>query len=794
MSDGPASRPDRRDAWALLALTLLLAFFFFPVLFGGRIFFERDIHAVWWSQTESFVRCVASGSWPLWDPYIGFGQPMLANPSAQVAYPPTWLNLLIPLGPSYTLYVVGHLLLAGVGQYALGRQLGTSRAASLLASGLFVLSGPVLSLVSLWHHLAGACWIPWVLLTADRTLRHPTLRRTLVWAAVWAMQLLAGSADMCAMTGLLIAARAPTLVSPVDLLAPAHRRRLAAGVAAFVLAIGLSAVQWWPTAEIARRSARWSLAEAERAFWSLHPLLTVQTLLPALPTDLTLSDAARERLFEAREPFLQSTYLGLVALPLVLLSLAGPRRSLARGLVILVLGALVVALGRYTPIYDLLALVPPVRMLRYPVKALVVVAFGWSLLAGLGLDTLRGHVGPLPRRVPLAGLAGGAFALVAAFVAHRADAWAVPWVDLPPAASSAAGALVPVAGRLAIAGSLALLMGLLAVAFGAGLNSSRAAAAAGILVLADLALAHHRLNPTAPPALLAPPPILSAIRKPNARLHVFDYAGRILGRAYRRPARDFFRATWESRTSPLVRAAGTQGYLDPPNGRRFGLYGSYDQDLLSLAPPYLRNLTLLLRANEETAGYHRLLRLGSVDYVVALHDAGLEDLVPEGRFPSPFGEPIRLYRVPDPLPRVNLVSGARVARSTAAYHTLVDPSFDPGAEVVLESDRAAPVAAAFRAASGPGELRHDRVRVSVRLDRPGYLVLADAYDPGWRATLDGRPVEILRANVGFRATAVPAGDHAVEFLYRPPSVVAGFAVSAASWLVLLILACRASLA
>lgn len=49
----------------------------------------------------------------------------------------------------------------------------------------------------------------------------------------------------------------------------------------------------------------------------------------------------------------------------------------------------------------------------------------------------------------------------------------------------------------------------------------------------------------------------------------------------------------------------------------------------------------------------------------------------------------------------------------------------------------------------------------------GYLVLTDLYFPGWRATVDGRPAEILRANYMFRAVELPPGRHQVRFVYAP---------------------------
>ncbi len=128
------------------------------------------------------------------------------------------------------------------------------------------------------------------------------------------------------------------------------------------------------------------------------------------------------------------------------------------------------------------------------------------------------------------------------------------------------------------------------------------------------------------------------------------------------------------------------------------------------------------------------------------------------------------------------------ARPSDGLAALVDPAFDPKREVLLAS-----VGPALVAAAGPFEgtaavVAESTTRVSVRAQAsaPGYLVLADAYDPGWIATVDGQRAEVRRANVAFRAVAVPAGTHEVEFRYVPSAVRLGLLASGLSWVLMLV--------
>jgi uncharacterized membrane protein YfhO len=81
----------------------------------------------------------------------------------------------------------------------------------------------------------------------------------------------------------------------------------------------------------------------------------------------------------------------------------------------------------------------------------------------------------------------------------------------------------------------------------------------------------------------------------------------------------------------------------------------------------------------------------------------------------------------------------------------------------------------------------ERVVVVTEAASAALLVLADTYYPGWTATVDGKPVPIVRADYGFRGVAVPRGRHEVEFRYAPASLRCGAGVSAAAVFVVVLL-------
>jgi hypothetical protein len=119
--------------------------------------------------------------------------------------------------------------------------------------------------------------------------------------------------------------------------------------------------------------------------------------------------------------------------------------------------------------------------------------------------------------------------------------------------------------------------------------------------------------------------------------------------------------------------------------------------------------------------------------------------------------------------------------------TWPDPTrtvYDPHRYVWLE-DSVRPGLTAYLAGGQPSAregvrvVRHepDRVELEAVLDRPGIVVLADIYYPGWTLTIDGQAAPVHRANRMMRGAAVAEGRHTLVYTFRPASFRIGLIVS-----------------
>ena len=300
-----------------------------------------------------------SSRWlPSWNPYQLAGTPFVANYNGGFFYPVSFLNAVVPVHLAIGYGSALHLALAGVLAFACARALFLSPAAAMLAAAGFMFNDYFLLERIHPSYFAGFAWIPGVLLCAGRLATAPSAARGVLLGLVLAAQFLAGQAQIVCYEAyvLTLLAAAHGLLYPPS--SPAHVRRLVTGAAtAVAVALGVSAVQLVPTAEV--------VARAVRGFGGL----SVAQTMPMTPNLAVLQG--------------QAFASGPIAL-LAPLAFAGRARLAALAAVVVTFTGLV---GLGTPAYPgFFYHLPAVSLFRLPQTIMHLGALGLAILAGLGVD------------------------------------------------------------------------------------------------------------------------------------------------------------------------------------------------------------------------------------------------------------------------------------------------------------------------------------------------------------------------------------------------------------------------
>lgn len=747
----PTGTRPPRDTVVAAGITLLAAVLWAPLWSGERTLFIQDTAAYFFPMKDLLAHAVKTGEWPWWNPWIRNGLPFYANPQVGLFYPGSVPFYLLPTALAFNWVVVLHFAIAGTGFYAWWRRSGRSWPAALVGAVAVSWGGVAVSLTNYLNNLQAFAWIGWTLWAWEGWVRRGGVRWLAVAAVGLVLVFLAGEPQIAVLTAVLAVALA--------WLEPAGRvgaRRwwapVAAIAAAAIASLVVAAVQLVPTVELFLLSGRSAgLPVEESLLWSLPPLHASNLVLPRSFDGQTGFDFVR--LGTVGRPWIYTSYVGAVTL--VLATGAADRRRAARAL--FWAGAAVVgvalALGAHNPVVAWLAERAPIlRLARYPEKFLVLPAIAIPALAALGVDAL-GERGAAARRI---GVAAGGLAAVVLLARVTLGEGAVGalagGVEPAPVLEGLRRGLLHALVFALAAGGLALASR--ALPFGA------AGALLAAVVVVDLTTANLDAVPIGPADMYEAEP---AVLEPLPR--------------------DRLETTLRIRTTPLGRHA--YRYLIPPElppveEQRF---------LLQTMGPNLAMLHRVL-AQDGAEAFRprgddfqaqilqqlphdlqvRYLRLASTGYAL---ERRVERL-PEGLEPLPVGpiRGLRLYRVVDPLPRAYLVLRAVVEPdSVAALNRLLAGGEDP--HEVAYVDRGPGLDGPARRVEGgvrwlPGT--NHAVRLDVVAPAPALLVLTDNWYPGWRASVDGRPVELARANWHFRAVYLSPGRHRVRFDYRPRGI------------------------
>ncbi|MHB8498882.1 MAG: YfhO family protein [Acidimicrobiales bacterium] len=314
---------------------------------------------------------------PLWNPFSGFGMPLAFNWQSAPFGLPALVGYLFPMRYAFTIGVIVTLMVAGTGAYVLARVLGLSVLAGVMAGTFFELSGPFLGWLG---YPLGAVfsWTGWLLAAGTLVLRGRRRARDIAFFAVTlAMAVYAGNPE-----GLAVVVFAVSVFLVVVLATLAWRHGVGTLVApiislmiATVAGVALAAPLALPGYQLATKTARVSLGGH-----SSLPLRTITGIV--LPNDYLAYSNSAIRVFYEHVP----STIGFIAVPLALAGLVVCwRKAEVRAFLILIV--LFVALLFSSSVETVVDHLPFMSRVYWS-RGLVPMALGLSTLAGFGADAL----------------------------------------------------------------------------------------------------------------------------------------------------------------------------------------------------------------------------------------------------------------------------------------------------------------------------------------------------------------------------------------------------------------------
>ena len=759
--------------WALLppaVYAVVPALLVLTALRPGQFLYGLDVTGLFYYTRGAIGAALAEGRLPLWEPHVMAGFPMLAGLQAAVFYPPSWLSAVQSPGVFWTTTVILHLGMAGAFTHRwLERGLGLDAASALAGGVLFMLSGYAAAHVNAGHmnYVWAYAWLPALLWRLERFLAGATLKRDVLLAAVLAMIFLAGVPQFVFFAGLLTLARLILYV-----LAEREGRKgrlLVSARAAGVLALGLlfCAPQLLPAMELLGSAQRSSLASMEfTQSYSLPPVNLVTLLAPTF-----FGDFRSVPYWGQWDLWDLTGFVGVAGLAIGAFGAAGrhPQRLLWAGTGV---ASLLLALGSHTPIFRLFALVVPgASLFRGPARYLLLFTLAACALVAMGIQRLR-RADESSRRHAMWTAAAAALLLAATLAARvplgSPDRWRSVVEGQVAASRGQTDAPAPQGEEfelksrsLALSGlaGASLCLGLVAAGFAVHRWWSRAdavvAAALGVVLAIELLVFDERFFKGHPEdQMTLPPEVVAGLReRPDAPVRVATmnvFQTSVVGQC-------------------LLGGLDHVGGYEPMMLRTFAelsnaaLGRPIDTPLVIMHPEKPGPLFDLLGA--------RVWILRPQEAMTVMADPP-SSWTMQGRLGPSF-----VFENGRALPRAFFVSRSVVIPSGPdRLSFLAGGTFDPARVVVLESGREE----AFP--EGPREVRllsrsPGRYELDADAGAGGFLVLSEAFFPGWSVEVDGAPAELLRADHLVQAVRLSPGRHRVRFSYRSTYLTLGVVIS-----------------
>jgi hypothetical protein len=775
-------RADRRrpalhlDVLALGLLAFLAGGFFWRVLTESGIMMPQgggDVASLYYPTYLYAASQIKEGILPLWNPHLFAGMPFAADIQSSLFYPINWvLYLFVDVNyGSLEWLLIFHYWLASAFMYLFLRDLNLSRTSSLAGGIAFAFCGFMTAHLGHLPMILVAAWLPLCLLCLRRahlTLGFGGWAWSIGAGLSMAISLFAGHAQIFSYTLIAVALLWLVLLFEHKPFTPASAWLwIAKGFVAVLVLFGLGAMQLLPSIELSNQSVRSAISYEEASAYSAQPITLLNLLLPRVyggnPASYSPGD------WQSTENW---GYCGVITLALAAAAVLFRRNKMLTFFGILLVLSLLIMLGDLTIVGAwIYGFLPGFSSLRSTGRALFLFGFSLAGLAAFGLDGLLAFLhshNPSNRsavRWYLVGLSA-AVAVVALFVMPL---FFSQTLQLNGSLTSRLPQAINDLGVLML--WLGLLAGISWAAWRARLNPRVAGALIVALLVLDIFSPNSLFNPTTDN-------LLSGFQQFTARTVTYKLTrDKTTNIPFRVDSDANAQDQWQPSTALLVSSEDpttqmydTGGAFNPLKLRRYDYLWGVAKDNFD-SPLY------------DLAGAR--MRVVSSSTVLT----NTQKWQPSDIYPA-----FRLYQDLNAMPRVFLVHDARVETDGfTTVNSLRNFSVDPRHTVLLESGTSASSSlpgTAEASTSGEAvvakEYGSQNIVLDVTATSPGWVVLSDAWYPGWEATIDGRSAPVEVADHAFRAVHVDAGQSTLIMQFRPATWAWGSLISLLTFLAVLV--------
>lgn len=746
----PVPAPRLAALWACLTYGLATLTLAWPALTGLFLINPTSDQYIGGFPVRQFAaESITSGNgFPLWNPYLFGGMPYIAAMNGDTFYPTFLLRLLLPIDVGMSWGMILHLFLAGCFAYWFLRSSRFSFAASLIGGLAYMMGGWTSSLVGPGHDgkLFIAALFPLTLLAL-----HWGVRDGKRWA--WGV--------LALISGLGVLTPHPQLYQYLLLGAGAYGLMLAFGaeqrlprntaLGRLGLALGavllgwlIGAIQFAPVLEYVSWSPRAGGKGWEHAVSYSFPIEElINVYLPQF-SGLLGNYWGRNGIH------FHSEYIGASVLLLAGAGFGWGRRADSRFWLGFLIVSLLWALGGHTPFYNLVYwIVPGAKYFRAPSTIFFLTTFAVAVFAAKGTERLlatglsRNYLlGWLGFGVVMAALAGsGMLREVFAGIVHP---------DLEGVFRDPEGMRDMAIGGLRSLFFLGLAATIAWAVMQGKVSKPLALAAFVAVITVDLWSVERHYWRFSPPA-----------REMYAGDAIIDYLkaqpqpGRVFAAAVQRTpaAKDPF-LSGDALMVHDIRLA--TGYHGNQIGRYDRLVGDRLQNVLNPAFWQVANVRWFIY-NDSTPLSPLLTRV-------------------MGPVTNAAGTPIWLFRTAGENPAAWVTPAIMKQPDDVVLGALSDPRFpvasvalfDTAAAVQGEQLTVAPAPLAITASFSRYDPGHLELELSAPAPAKSALIVSENFYPGWRALVDGQPVEVHRADLSMMGIALPAGARKVELRFESP--------------------------